>query len=536
MKAFLKILPYLALTLIIGVYLGIKLNGYFLFSDKQKHASKLAEIIDLTEKYYQDTISSKKLIDGGIKGILDNLDPHSTYISQKELQTSEEEFRGNFNGIGVEFQIVNDTITVVSPITGGPSENVGIISGDRFVKIDGKSCIGWKNNQVLRRLRGEKNTSVVITIYRPSTKSLIDFKIIRDKINLYSVDASLLYDGQTGYIAITRFAETTTEEVLAALKKLTNSGMKRLVLDLRNNPGGYLNQAFNIADIFIEDKKLIVYTKSRVERFNEEFHAEQEYPYEKLPLVVLVNSGSASASEIVSGAIQDLDRGLIVGETTFGKGLVQRQFDLVDGSAVRITIAKYLTPSGREIQRNYNDKKKYYQDLLTRDETDSVNINHNAEKDTIKLKYKTTNGRTVYGGGGITPDYLVRSDYISSYNVELYRTNAYYLFIREYLDKERNSILSKYSKNLQLFNKNFSISDEQLNSFVNFASKLKVKFNAAAFAKDKEKIRTRLKAYVARDLFKNEGWYLTGLTSDRQFQKALNAFDDLHKLNQKVKL
>lgn len=490
----------------------------------------MEKIFGYTEDYYVDSVSAKKLSEDAIRGMFSELDPHTVYISADEEKTSEEEFRGNFEGIGVEFQIINDSITVVSPITGGPSESVGIISGDRIVKINGKNCVGWKNDQVMKTLRGTKGTPVDLTIFRPSSKTTINFHVVRDKINLYSVDASLLYDNETGYINLTRFSETTTSEMAAALKDLSARGMKRLILDLRNDPGGYLAQASNVADMFIDGNKMIVYTKGRDKEFNEEFHASKTFPYEQIPLIVLVNRGTASASEIVSGAIQDWDRGLIVGETTFGKGLVQRPFEFSDGSAVRITIARYYTPSGREIQRSYKDKKKYFEEVLDRQELQGENVDHKTEKDSTKPKFKTADGRTVYGGGGITPDYFVENGKVSNYSVELRKNNVYYQFVRKLMDKNGQQIRNKYKDDLRKFVKEFQLSDEQMQSFIKFAESLKVKFDPKGYAADKVEIRDRLKAFIARDMFKNSGWYLTLLQYDPQFQKAMTLFGEASKI------
>jgi len=530
MKKYFKNIPVLSLALIIGIYLGIKLSSIVAIDETRKQANKFSEILEYTEKYYVDTVNTNKLVENAIKGMFTQLDPHTTYIDAAEQKMSEEEFRGNFEGIGVEFQIINDTITVVSPITGGPSENVGIISGDRIVKIDGKPCIGWKNERVIKTLRGNKGTAVTLSIYRPSTKSVSDFKVVRDKINLFSVDASLMTDGETGYIYLTRFAETSKDELISALNKLTKSGMKQLVLDLRNNPGGLLNQAFYISDLFIDGNKMIVYTKSRVPNFNEEFRASESYPYEKIPLIVLVNSGSASASEIVSGAIQDWDRGLIVGETTFGKGLVQRPFELSDGSAVRITIARYFTPSGRQIQRNYSDKEKYYLQAFTREEEEKDNLNHQAEKDSTKPKYKTNGGRIVYGGGGITPDYIIDAGKLTNYSVDLRKNNIYYQFIRKFLDINGNKIKATYVNDMNSFVKNFRFNENQVKDFIRFAEEHNVKYNEKEFSKDKEYILQVLKAFLARDIFKRDGWYLTLLQTDVQFQKAIKLFDEAKKM------
>jgi carboxyl-terminal processing protease len=531
MKKVVKLVPFFILFLVVGIYIGIVVSDYFALTEKKQQIKKISDVLNFTEKYYVDSVSSKKLAEDAIKGMFTSLDPHTVYISQKDEAAEEESFRGNFEGIGVEFQIIKDTITVVSPITNGPSELVGIVSGDRIVKIDNQNCIGLKNQDVMKKLRGTKGTQVNLTIYRPSTKKLIDFKIIRDKINIYSVDASLMYDKETGYITLTQFMETTTDEMKNALQDLTSKGMKRLVLDLRNDPGGYLYQASNVADLFLDGNKMIVFTKGRVKNADEEYRAEKTYPYEKIPLIVLVNRGTASASEIVSGAFQDWDRGLIVGETTFGKGLVQRPIQLSDGSAVRITIAKYYTPSGRQIQRDYKDKSSYYKEVVDRLETEGENVDHKTEKDTAKPKFKTKNGRIVYGGGGITPDYIVEAGTVSNYSVELRKNNAYYLFVRKYLDQNGSMLRNKYQDNLNKFVDEFNFSDSQLKEFTKFAETLKIKYDAAEFEKDKDNIRSRLKAFVGRDIFKNNGWYLTLLKSDRQFQKAITLFGEAEKIS-----
>ena len=530
MKLFSKHSLYLLFALILGIFIGLKVSSYISLSGSSSQQKKINRIIQLAEDYYVDKVDTKKLTDDAIKGMFNSLDPHTVYINAVEQSSEEESFRGNFEGIGIEFQIVNDTITVVSPITNGPSESVGILSGDRIIKINGVSCIKFKNDEVLKKLRGKKGTTVDLTIQRPSTKNIIDFKITRYKINLYSVDAYLLIDNETGYINLTRFSETSTDEMLTALRDLTSQGMKRLILDLRNNPGGYEEQAANIADLFLDGDKLIVSNKGRLAAANEEYRTQKTFPYEKIPLIVLVNRGSASASEIVAGAIQDWDRGLIVGETTFGKGLVQKPFILSDGSAVRITIARYYTPSGREIQRNYTDKKKYYQDVIARNESEGNNVDHKNEKDSTKTKYKTKNGRIVYGGRGITPDYFVESGILSNYSIELRRNNAYYLFIRKLLDQSGTVLKNKYQNNLKRFVDEFNVTEKDLQNFIKYAETLKVRFDSKGYREDKENIRTRLKAFIARDMFKNNGWYLSLLKVDNQFTKAVTLFNEAEKI------
>ena len=402
-------LPFTIIALAVGIIIGIYVKEYFLRGGIRNDADKVEKILNLTQNYYVDEVDVNKLVESAINGMLDELDPHSTYLTVEDQQIVGEEFRGNFEGIGIEFQIINDTIVVVSPIAGGPSESLGILAGDRIIKINGKSSIGITNADVQKKLRGPKDTYVDITIYRPSANTNLDFRIIRDEIPLNSVDVSFMVNDTAGYISVSKFSETTTGEILTHLDALLKKGMLYLILDLRNNPGGLLSQAHQVSDIFIDDEKLIVYTKSRINAFNEELFAEKKYDFEMTPLTILVNRGSASASEIVAGAVQDWDRGLIVGETTFGKGLVQRPFILDDNSAVRITIARYYTPSGRIIQREYKDKHQYYSEVIDRQDNEGANFDHSVEDDSLKSEFKTRGGRAVFSNGGITPDYIIQN-------------------------------------------------------------------------------------------------------------------------------
>ncbi len=515
--------------IILGVLLGLELNSVLTKVYYVNTSDKFNDILNYTNKYYFEEVDTDKLMESGIKGMLDELDPHTVYIPPKVQKAAEEDFRGNFEGIGVEFQIIDDTINVVTPITGGPSESVGVMAGDKIIKIDGKDCVGFTNEEVISNLRGEKGTKVSITVYRPSSAKEYEFTIIRDEIPLYSVDASIMTDDKTGYITVSKFAETTTDEILEALKKLTDKGMKQLVLDLRNNAGGLLSQAYSVSDIFIDDNKMIVYTKGRIPDFNEEFKAETSYPYEKIPLVVLVNRGSASASEIVAGAIQDWDRGLIVGETTFGKGLVQRPFILEDGSALRLTVSKYYTPAGREIQRDYKNKDDYYSYVNSTDESKGDNLEHTAERDSTRPVFETASGRKVYGGGGITPDYFVSSGKLTDYSAELRRNNIFYEFVRNFLDSKENEIKKKYLS-LEKFLSEYAISDKMLNDLISFAEAKNVKFLKDDFNKDKEYIGGRIKAYIAREYWKDEGWYSVLLKLDEQFNKAVALFSESKEL------
>lgn len=525
--------PYLVIILTIGIVLGIQIEKIFSGDSLREGIRKLNDVLVYTEKYYVEEIDTPKLVEAAINGMLSKLDPHSVYISPEQFTSVEESFRGDFDGIGIEFQIISDTLIVVSPITGGPSEALGIMSGDRIVKIDGEDVIGITNEEVRTKLRGKAGTQVEVTIIRSGLDTEVDYTITRDKIPLYSVDARFMIDDKTGYVSVSRFSETTFDELEDALTELKNNGMKQLVLDLRGNPGGYLNQAVKIADLFIDGKKKIVYTEGRRTEFNEEYFSDITYPFEKIPLIVLINKGSASASEIVSGAVQDWDRGLVVGESSFGKGLVQRQFSLPDNSALRLTISQYFTPSGRLIQRDYKNKKdkmEYYSELSEVQEDEGDNIQHTAEQDSLKPVFKTNNGRMVYGGGGITPDYIVKSESITEFTRDLLRKNVFYQYVLSYLDRNSDDISNRFDNDLLKFKSEFQVSDQMLSEFLKMAGEKSVEKNEEELNKDKQFIRTRIKAQLARNFWKNEGWYSVLLEIDGQMIKAVTLFDEAKNL------
>ncbi len=526
-------ITYGIVILTFGIAAGIFLQGVFHRSSEQKESAKFNDVLTYTEKYYVDKVDTHKLVTAAINGMLSKLDPHSVYIPAKELKSVEESFHGDFDGIGIEFQIINDTITVVSPITGGPSETLGIQPGDKILKINGQDAVGITNDEVRSKLRGKAGTKVKISVLRYGAAKPIDYEITRAKIPLYSVDAYFLYGDHTGYISVNRFADNTYGEMDNALKDLKKKGMDRLILDLRGNPGGYLEQAVKVVNLFIGNGKKIVYTKGRKKEIDEELDANDPAPYKKLPLIVLVNKGSASASEIVSGALQDWDRALIVGETTFGKGLVQRQFILPDSSAVRLTIARYYTPSGRLIQRNYKDLKsiqQYYEEAGKNNGETGNNLEHTIEKDSLRPEYKTHDGRIVYGGGGITPDYIVKSDSLSVYSIQLMKKNLFYQFVQNYLDAHKKDIRKQYGNDLKKFADNFKFTNSEIDNFVDFSKSKGIKFNKKDFQRDKDFIATRLKAEIARSIWKNKGWYFVMLGTDNQFQKALTLFGEVKEL------
>jgi carboxyl-terminal processing protease len=518
-------LPLFLVVLTSGVLLGTQLQSAFDDDNLLASIQKFNDVLTIAKKNYYKEIDSEKLVVSAIEGMIEDMDPHTAYFSKKEQEDEEERFRGDFEGIGIEFQVVDDTLTVVTPITGGPSEELGIQAGDRIVEIDGEDAIGITNDEVREKLRGEKGTQVSVLVERVGMDEPIEYTITRDKIPIYSVNANIMLDDSTGYVSFNRFAETTFDELTKALAELKAQGMKRLVLDLRNNGGGYLHQAFRISDLFLSDDKKIVYTRGRRSDFDEDYHAMAPSPYEDLPMIVIVNRGSASASEIVSGAIQDWDRGLIIGETTFGKGLVQRNFPLRDGSVLRLTISEYYTPSGRLIQREFEDRESYYEELVEREEEEGENIEHVAERDTSKPVFKTNGGRTVYGGGGITPDYIVVSDTVTKATTNLLRHNMFYLFTLHYLDEHGAEIETEYGDDLQKFKEEFFLSDEDVESLIEFAEEKEVEIDEDLIEYDYDYLKTRLKAQVARNYWKYNGWYTVMIEEDDHVAKAMDLFD-----------
>ncbi len=445
-----SLLTVVVLT-VIALFAGSLLNRLFSGDNILDQANKFKDVLSITKKYYVEDVDSQKLTEAAIGGVLDELDPHSVYISASQLGRVNEEFQGAFEGIGIEYQVLNDTLLVVSPIAGGPSEGVGIQGGDKIVRINDSSAIGITQEGVQKKLRGPKGTKVRVSIYRTGMKDLLDFEITRDKIPLYTVDVGILLDGSTGYVRVNRFAATTYDEMAEALTRLQSGGMKRLILDLRDNAGGYLEQAFKMADELMPKGKKIVYTKGRRPEFDDEYIS-QGGKYPEIPLVILVNNSSASASEIVAGAVQDWDRGIIVGESTFGKGLVQRQFELGDGSALRLTTARYYTPSGRLIQRPYgDDRTEYHREAFTREESEGENVEHNAERDSTRPVFKTMGGRSVYGGGGVTPDYIVKADRLTRYTVQLRSAQVFLQFADAHVETHGAELRGTYGKESDKF-------------------------------------------------------------------------------------
>jgi carboxyl-terminal processing protease len=492
---------------------------------------KLQEIMTYVDRDYVDTVNTNELVEYGINKMLEHLDPHSSYIPAKDASLAQSQLDGEFDGIGVEFGIIRDTIYVVAPLTGGPSEALGIQSGDQIINVDGETLagVGITNRDVFEKLRGPKGSIVVVDIKRKNQKDLIEYNITRDKIPQYSINASYMVDKEVGYIKITRFAATTSEEFKASLEDLKTKGMKKLIIDLQGNPGGYMGTAINIADELLGDQDLIVSQEGKVEQYNNKAYAFKEGMFESGPLIVLVNEGSASASEILSGAIQDNDRGLIVGRRSFGKGLVQMPIDLSDGAELRLTIARYFTPSGRSIQKPYGaDYEAYEHDWINRFEhgeffsADSIEFNDS-------LKYETLKGRTVYGGGGIMPDYFVPLDTTmnSAYINKLFSSDANREFVLDYVTKNK----SKFENmSVEEYRDNFTVSDQMLKDLVATGEKNNVKFDQADFEKSKEYLKVLIKAHVARQLYDDSAFYMVVNNINEVFLQALKLFDEAERI------
>lgn len=407
------------------------------------------------------------LVEASIRGMLGMLDPHSVYIEPDESEQIQEQFEGKFQGIGIQFNIIQDTITVVTPISGGPSDKLGIMSGDRIIAINDTSAIKYNNQQVVKRLRGEKGTEVDITIHRPGNPKDLDFTIVRDDIPLTTIDTAYMLDDGTGYVKINRFAATTHDEFIESVEDLKNKGMQRIVVDLRNNPGGYLSQAIAISEEFFPRGTKLVSTKSRHTRFNSEVYSRRNGVLKDMPVIALVNEGSASASEIVSGAIQDQDRGLIVGQRTFGKGLVQQQYELIDKSNIRVTISRYYTPSGRLIQKPFDDgNEEYAYEISHRANNPTMDAIQFKEQVPDSLHYKTKNGRDIFGGGGIVPDIIVQSDSVSYLYGFMLSNRVDFNFVRDYLDTNGDEFRANWENNFEGFRKNFTWSEQAQENFV----------------------------------------------------------------------
>ena len=492
------------------------------------NAQKFGTTLYLIDNFYVDTVNLDKVVEDAIVASLKELDPHSAYISKKDVEKANEPLVGSFEGIGVTFQLIRDTITVIGPTPGGPSEKVGIMAGDQFIKIDGEDAFGKKidNEYVQKHLRGKKGTKVTVSVKRGSDPELMDFEIIRDKIPLNSINATFMLSKNVGYIKLDRFAQESDKEFKKAMEQLKSEGMKSLVLDLRSNSGGYLNTAIDMVNEFLKADQLIVYTEGlRSQR--QEWRSTDDGLYTEGKLVVLIDEGSASASEILSGAIQDHDRGILIGRRSFGKGLVQRPFNLPDGSMIRLTTARYHTPTGRCIQRPYEGgTEDYYKEMtkrLDRGEYFHADSIHFPDS----LKYKTDGGRIVYGGGGIMPDLFMPVD--TSFNSKLYtnlvRKGVFNKYTVDYAMANRDKVKKEYPEFSQ-YNKEFQVSDAMIDEIKKIAEKEKVEWNEEQYQRSEKYIKLQIKALIARNVWEMQQYYEVTLQEDPVIQKAVEVISN----------
>ena len=514
----------------------ISLDPVVIFAqDVQSQAIKFGRVLNLIDNFYVDTTNVNKLTEHAISELLSTLDPHSVYISKDEVAEMNQPLEGNFEGIGISFNIFQDTLMVMTTIPGGPSESVGLKPGDRIVKVNEKVIvgIGLKNQEVFKLLRGDKGTRVNLVIIRKGEKAPLDFTIIRDKIPIFSVDASFLLNKETAYIKLNKFAATTISEYQEAMKSLSaKAKIKNLVLDLRGNGGGFLGAAYDLANQFLEENKLIVYTEG-IHSPRRDYLSTTRGDFIQGNLIILIDEGSASASEIVSGAIQDWDRGVLIGRRSFGKGLVQQPFSLNDGSVIRLTTAHYYTPAGRNIQKPYKDDiKNYRNEYLKRYEKgemfskDSISL-----PDSLMMKTLVTK-RKVYAGGGIMPDIFIPMDtsmYYRYFN-NLVRKNVLFPFVVGFIDKNRELIKAKY-KSFDDFKLNFHVDDQEMEELIKAGEKEKVKRDDESLKVSGVIIARQIRALVAREIYNSGSYYQIMIEDDKEVEKALEILSNQHDFN-----
>lgn len=525
-----KKMKYLAAAVICAAAtFGISAQ-YSRSNSASRQQQKLLMVENIVNNLYVDNVDEEKIVENAVRGILENLDPHSSYSTKEETTSSQETMQGSFSGIGIQFNMQKDTLYVVQTIAGGPSEKVGILPGDRFIAVDDSIIAGrkLKNTDIMKRLRGPKGTKVNIKVKRGSNAELLEFRITRDDIPLNSIDAVYMADGKTGYIRLSRFAATSYKEFKDAITKLKKQGMQQLILDLTDNGGGYMQIAAQIANEMLNRGNLIVYTQGRKSP-RQNLNADGSGTFRTQKVVVMINQFSASASEILSGAVQDWDRGVVVGRRSFGKGLVQREFLLPDSSSFRLTIARYYTPSGRNIQKPYvkGDREDYDKDIIDRynhgelQSADSIHFADSLKHTTLRLH------RTVYGGGGIMPDVFVPLDttQYTDYHRRLVAKGIIPQFALRYVDKNRADLKVQYP-DAQKFIKEFTVTDEMLNNLVDAGKAEKVDFDKSQFAKSKEMLRTFVKAAIANDLFSTGAYFQIVNEQNDIYKEALSIIND----------
>ncbi len=525
-----KKMKYLAAAVICAAAtFGISAQ-YSRSNSASRQQQKLLMVENIVNNLYVDNVDEEKIVENAVRGILENLDPHSSYSTKEETTSSQETMQGSFSGIGIQFNMQKDTLYVVQTIAGGPSEKVGILPGDRFIAVDDSIIAGrkLKNTDIMKRLRGPKGTKVNIKVKRGSNAELLEFRITRDDIPLNSIDAVYMADGKTGYIRLSRFAATSYKEFKDAITKLKKQGMQQLILDLTDNGGGYMQIAAQIANEMLNRGNLIVYTQGRKSP-RQNLNADGSGTFRTQKVVVMINQFSASASEILSGAVQDWDRGVVVGRRSFGKGLVQREFLLPDSSSFRLTIARYYTPSGRNIQKPYvkGDREDYDKDIIDRynhgelQSADSIHFADSLKHTTLRLH------RTVYGGGGIMPDVFVPLDttQYTDYHRRLVAKGIIPQFALRYVDKNRADLKAQYP-DAQKFIKEFVVTDEMLNNLVDAGKAEKVDFDKQQFNQSKEMLRTFVKAAIANDLFSTGAYFQIVNEQNDIYKEALSIIND----------
>lgn len=525
-----KKMKYLAAAVICAAAtFGISAQ-YSRSNSASRQQQKLLMVENIVNNLYVDNVDEEKVVENAVRGILENLDPHSSYSTKEETTSSQETMQGSFSGIGIQFNMQKDTLYVVQTIAGGPSEKVGILPGDRFIAVDDSIIAGrkLKNTDIMKRLRGPKGTKVNIKVKRGSNAELLEFRITRDDIPLNSIDAVYMADGKTGYIRLSRFAATSYKEFKDAITKLKKQGMQQLILDLTDNGGGYMQIAAQIANEMLNRGNLIVYTQGRKSP-RQNLNADGSGTFRTQKVVVMINQFSASASEILSGAVQDWDRGVVVGRRSFGKGLVQREFLLPDSSSFRLTIARYYTPSGRNIQKPYvkGDREDYDKDIIDRynhgelQSADSIHFADSLKHTTLRLH------RTVHGGGGIMPDVFVPLDttQYTDYHRRLVAKGIIPQFALRYVDKNRADLKAQYP-DAQKFIKEFTVTDEMLNNLVDAGKAEKVDFDKQQFNQSKEMLRTFVKAAIANDLFSTGAYFQIVNEQNDIYKEALSIIND----------
>lgn len=542
----LLILPAIGL-IAIGIVLGMKVDAVVSSTDTFEQLQKLQDAFVLINRQYVDDVDSKQIAEDAILGMLEDLDPHSIFISAEDIPDVREEYQGSFGGVGIWFEVVNDTARVMSTITDGPSEKAGVMPGDRIVAVDDSSVIGVPRLQDY--LKGPIGTDVVMTVERLGVTEPIDFKIKRDKIPLYSVDASYMLDEQTGYIKISRFAATTHQEFLDGVAELRSQGMERLVIDLRHNGGGVMESAVRMVDEMLEGGKTIVSTRSRIPQYNESLSSTRGGILENEAVMVLVNSNSASASEIVAGALQDHDRALIVGRRTFGKGLVQRPFNLSDGSVLQMTISRYLTPSGRLIQTPYasGDYEDYYTEKFESLRASAFTLNDYIESVPDSLKYETTHGRTVFGGGGILPDYFIPVDTnYAKVLVAVRNRGIDFRFTQDWFGQHEQEMRDQWGTQQDEFLASFEVDDTMWDAFVEYINEndefvtltsdlAEVSEDDGVFAladlnANQDFFRTYIKGFFVRKLYGSEAAIPVFNQLDNEITEAMKLWDRAEQL------